>query len=97
MRGRTVHAEHLGDRIGLCDKQSRRSFLKIGGLAMGGLALPQILRAETSCGRERARQGVIMVFLPGGPPHQDMWDIKMDAPRDTRGEFTPIQTKVPRD
>ena len=36
-----------------------------------------------------------MVFLPGGPPHQDMWDLKMDAPSEIRGEFRPIRTKVP--
>ena len=62
----------LGERIGLCDKQSRRSFLKIGGLAMGGLALPEILRAEQSAGVNGHGKGIIMVFLPGGPPHQDM-------------------------
>ena len=36
-----------------------------------------------------------MVFLPGGPPHQDMWEIKTQAPREIRGEFNPIATSVP--
>lgn len=85
----------LGNRIGLCDHLSRRAFLQIGGLALGGLSLPQILQAQQAAGTGSSRKGVIMIFLPGGPPHQDMWDIKMDAPREIRGEFTPIQTKVP--
>jgi len=36
-----------------------------------------------------------MIYLPGGPPHQDMFDIKVDAPQEIRGEFKPISTKVP--
>ena len=85
----------LGDNLRMCDRVSRRSFLQIGGLALGGLTLPQVLRAEQAAGTSHAGKGIIMVFLPGGPPHQDMWDIKMDAPSEIRGEFTPIQTKVP--
>jgi hypothetical protein len=85
----------LGDSLRMCDRVSRRSFLHIGGLALGGLTLPQVLRAEQAAGTSHSSKGIIMVFLPGGPPHQDMWDIKMDAPAEIRGEFTPIQTKVP--
>ncbi len=59
---------------------------------MGGAALPQLLRAE---GGRRSQKAVIMVFLPGGPPHQDMFDLKPDAPREIRGEFSPIATNVP--
>jgi hypothetical protein len=72
---------------------SRRSFLQIGSLALGGISLPQLLRAE---GTSRTKhKSVIMIFLSGGPPHQDMVDLKMDAPDDIRGEFKPIRTKVP--
>src|SRR5881628_3403532 len=78
-----------------CDGLSRRNFLKIGGLAMGGLALPQILQAEAQMGIRRSHKSVIMIFLPGGPSHQDMFDLKMDAPSEIRGEFTPINTNVP--
>ncbi len=85
----------LGDRVRLCDNLSRRSFLSIGGLALGGLAMPQLLRAEQSIGMNGHGKGIIMIFLPGGPPHQDMWDIKVDAPSEIRGEFQPIQTSVP--
>jgi hypothetical protein len=78
-----------------CDGFSRRGFLKIGGLVMGGAALPDILRAEAASGVGRSHKAIIMVFLPGGPPHQDMWDIKMDAPDEIRGPFRPISTNVP--
>lgn len=85
----------LGRRHRLCDKASRRDFLKIGGLALGGLSLPQILRAEAESGVGRSQKAVIMVFLSGGPPHQDMVDLKPDAPAEIRGEFHPIRTNVP--
>jgi hypothetical protein len=85
----------LGNRTPMCDALDRRSFLRIGGLALGGLSLPEILQAEQASGVNANGKGIIMIFLPGGPPHQDMWDIKMDAPSEVRGEFLPIQTKVP--
>jgi hypothetical protein len=77
-----------------CDGVTRRSFLTIGGLAMGGLSLPDILRAEARAGRASSNKAVIMVFLSGGPPHQDMVDLKPDAPVEIRGEFNPIATSV---
>jgi len=80
---------------GFCDGLSRRSFLKIGGLALGGLSLPQLLEAQAASGETRSHKGIIMIFLPGGPPHQDFFDLKMDAPAEIRGEFRPIKTNVP--
>jgi len=83
---------------GFCDGVSRREFLRIGGLGMGGLALPALLRAEEASGIRSAgnrHKAVIMIFLPGGPSHQDMFDLKMDAPAEIRGEFRPISTNVP--
>src|SRR5436190_24120239 len=77
------------------DGLSRRNFLKIGGLAMGGMALPQILQAESQLGIRQSHKAVIMIFLPGGPSHQDMFDLKADAPSEIRGEFKPISTSVP--
>lgn len=82
-------------RNGFCDGVSRRDFLKIGGMVMGGLTLPQLLAAEAAAGISRSHKAIINVFLPGGPPHQDMWDIKVDAPAEIRGEFQPIATDVP--
>jgi hypothetical protein len=69
--------------------------LKIGGLLMGGLGLPQLLRAEARAGMGRSHKSIIMVFLAGGPPHQDMVDLKPHAPAEIRGEFQPIPTNVP--
>src|SRR2546429_1683131 len=79
---------------GFCDGVSRRNFLKIGALGLGGLALPQLLAAEAQLGIRRSQKSVIMIYLPGGPPHQDMYDLKMDAPSEVRGEFRPINTNV---
>lgn len=80
---------------GFCDGQSRRSFLQIGGLALGGFTLSDLLRAESRSPNPQRQKSVIMVFLPGGPPHQDMFDLKVDAPIEIRGEFDPISTNVP--
>ena len=78
-----------------CDGVSRRNFLKIGALGMGGLNLAQLLQAESQSGIRKSQKSVIMIYLPGGPPHQDMFDLKMDAPAEIRGEFKPIPTAVP--
>ena len=83
---------------GFCDGVSRRNFLRIGALGLGGLTLPQMLQAEAAAGIRSAgnqHKAVIMIFLPGGPSHQDMFDLKMDAPSEVRGEFKPIATNVP--
>lgn len=80
-----------------CDGHSRRHFLKIGGLALGGMSLPDILCAESTksaADRLRSHKAVIMIFLAGGPPHLDMFDLKPDAPLEIRGEFSPIKTNV---
>src|SRR6266487_4260472 len=90
----TIFGKPDGKRF--CDGISRRNFLKIGGLAMGGLALPDILRLQARAGQGTApHKAIIMIFLPGGPPHQDMVDLKPDAPKEIRGEFKPIKTNVP--
>ncbi len=83
-----------------CDGLSRRSFLQVGGLAMGGLSLPQVLAAEKAAPKTAKSGGlghkaVIMVYLPGGPTHHDMTDLKPDAPSDIRSPFKPIGTSVP--
>lgn len=78
-----------------CDGVTRRSFLQIGGLAVGGLTLPQLLAAEAQAKGGKSHKSVIMIFLCGGPPHQDMYDIKVDAPAEIRGPFDPIKTSVP--
>lgn len=79
---------------GFCDRVSRRDFMTIGGMALGGLALSDALRVEAAQGT-RSHKAIINVYLPGGPPHIDMWDLKPDAPAEIRGEYRPIATNVP--
>lgn len=74
---------------------SRRHFLKIGTLGLGGLSLPQLLRAEASAGIQSSRKSVILIYLVGGPPHQDMFDLKPDAPQEFAGPWRPTATNVP--
>jgi uncharacterized protein (DUF1501 family) len=87
-------------RSAFCDGLSRRSFLTIGGMALGGIALPDVLRAEAAQGgnpawRGQSHKAIINVYLPGGISHIDTWDPKPLAPAEIRGEFRPIQTNVP--
>jgi hypothetical protein len=87
----------LGRSHQLCDRLSRRSFLRIGALGMGAgaITLADVLRAEAQTTNLGRHKSVIHIFLGGGPPHQDMWEIKTNAPTEIRGEFQPISTKVP--
>jgi hypothetical protein len=80
-----------------CDGISRRSFLQIGALGLGAasLNLADVYRAEARSGTTSPHKAVINIFLGGGPPHQDMWEIKTEAPAEIRGEFKPIATRVP--
>src|SRR5688572_7046650 len=83
----------LGSKRRFCDGLNRRSFLQIGSLALGGLSLSDILRAEQ--GRGRSSKAVIMVYLSGGLSHHDSFDLKPDAPAEIAGEFKPIATRTP--
>ena len=94
--------EILGNRRSMCAGASRRQFLRIGGLALGGMSLPQILQAESQAtdsqgtvrGSKLPHKAVIMIYLSGGPSHQDMYDLKMNAPKEIRGTFKPISTNL---
>ncbi len=83
-----------------CDGVSRREFLQIGGLGAAGLALPDLFRARargappSAQGAGRAR-ACILLFMGGGPPQMDTFDLKPDAPAGVRGEFPPTATSVP--
>lgn len=86
----------FGDGSGpYCDRVSRRSFLQIGSLAVGGLSLSQLLQADQQRGRKGSHKAVIMVYLSGGLSHQDSFDLKPLAPAEIRGEFSPIPSSVP--
>lgn len=79
----------------LCDGVSRRDFLRIGGLALGGCTLRDLLAAEAQAGIQKSHKAVIMIYLVGGPPHQDMWDMKPEAPTEIAGPMRPTATNVP--
>lgn len=83
-----------GQRVRLCSGVSRRSFLKAGALGIGGLTLADLLRAEAVAGVGSSNKAVINIHLTGGPSHQDLFDLKPQAPVEYRGEFNPISTNV---
>jgi hypothetical protein len=86
-----------GARQRFCDGISRRGFLKIGAFG-AGLTLAEMLRARAlaqGAGKSSSGKAAIMIYLPGGPSHMDMYDLKPSAPVEFRGEFKPITTNVP--
>lgn len=89
----------LGRSMRRCDGVTRRSVLKAGVLSLGGLALPDLLRARAAAeaaGRAPADDlSVILVWLDGGPPQHETYDPKPDAPAEFRGPLKPIETRVP--
>lgn len=78
---------------------ARREFLRAGVLGLGGLTMPQLFQMRAAqaaaTGMADPDTSVIFVWLPGGPPHMDMYDMKPDAPAEYRGAFRPINTTVP--
>lgn len=81
-----------------CDGVSRRDFLTVGSLAIGGITLADQLRREAAAreaGTSIRRKSVILIWQAGGPSHLDMYDLKPTAPVEYRGEFKPIATNVP--
>ncbi|MBM4068126.1 MAG: DUF1501 domain-containing protein [Planctomycetes bacterium] len=83
-----------------CDGISRRGFMQIGAFG-AGLTLADMLRSRAAANPARGTQtssspkAAIMIYLPGGPSHMDMYDLKPNAPMEYRGEFRPIATNVP--
>src|SRR4051794_12338116 len=80
-----------------CDGLSRRDFLSVGTLGLGGLTLADLfrLRAHGGAAPRSPAKAVIMIFLSGGPSHIDTYDMKPHLPAEFRGEFQPIRTNVP--
>src|SRR5262249_47021844 len=74
---------------------SRRAFLRVGTLGLGGLTLADLLRLEAKAASGTSGKSIIMVYLPGGPSHIDLYDMKPEAPVGIRGEFHPTRTNVP--
>jgi uncharacterized protein (DUF1501 family) len=74
---------------------SRREFLTVGSLALGGLGLADVLRGRAAGGESHRDTSVIMLYLNGGPSQLETYDLKPDAPMEYRSVFAPIQTSVP--
>lgn len=86
-----------GESTRLCSGVSRRGFLQIGAVGVGGLTLAEMLRSRAAAAdRPQPRaKSIIMICLFGGPPHLDTYDLKPEAPAEYRGELRPIKTNVP--
>src|SRR6266566_1095013 len=84
-----------GSKQRFCDGITRRGFLKIGAFG-AGLSLAELLRLRALAGSAKPTptKSAIMIYLPGGPSHMDMYDLKPEAPAEFRGEFRPIDTNV---
>src|SRR5205814_8592389 len=80
-----------------CDGLTRRDFLRVGALGLGGLTLADLLRlrAAGAVAPEGRGKSVIMICLGGGPSHVDLYDMKPAAPAEFRGEFRPIKSNAP--
>jgi hypothetical protein len=88
--------------VRLCEGTTRRQWLRVGGLGAAGLLLPDLLRARATAAQPNdgvksfgRAKSCILVFLFGAPAHQDIWDLKPEAPSEVRGEFQPIASCVP--
>jgi len=78
-----------------CDGLSRRSFLRVGSLGIGGLSLPDLIRAESASGNGSSAKSIIHIHLDGGPPQMDMIDPKPDSPVEYRGDIKSIRSEIP--
>jgi hypothetical protein len=81
-----------------CDGSTRRDFLKVGALGMGGLMLPDLLRARAAAqqaGQPTRNTSVVWLWLGGGPTHVETFDPKMTAPMEFRSTVGAVQTNVP--
>src|SRR5258707_1116536 len=88
-----------GSRNGTnCDGGSRRDFLKVGALGMGGFLLPDLLRARASAaaiGKPSRNTSVVWLWLGGGPTHVETFDPKMSAPSEYRSVVGAVKTNLP--
>ena len=89
----------------LCDRLNRREAIRLGGLGALGLTLPTLLAAQSNAAPRQSAphpptrfgraKRCILLYMWGGPPHHDTFDLKPNAPREIRGEFAPIPPSVP--
>ena len=75
--------------------RSRRSVLKASLAGLGGLTLPGLMKLRAEGVTKSSGKSVILVWMTGGPSHIDTWDPKSNMPREIRGPFKTIPTKLP--
>jgi len=80
-------------RVSCSGPSTRRHFLRVGTLALGGLGLNHFLAAADQS--KVSDTSVILFWMWGGPSQLETYDMKPDAPVEYRGPFRPIQTDVP--
>lgn len=87
----------LFGELQMMDQFNRRDILQTGALGLFGLSLPQLLAGKELAENSAVRpaKSCILLFMWGGPAHQDTWDLKPAAPAEIRGEFQPISTATP--
>src|SRR5947209_1143646 len=85
----------LGRGCRFCDGITRRGFLRVSGSLAAGLGLAPRTGAGEPAEAASGHKAVIIVYLPGGPSHLDLFDLKPDSPAEVRGAFRPIRTRVP--
>src|SRR5205085_11892 len=90
-----------------CDGLTRRELLRVGGSAVFGLSLANLLALQEATAKQPNSEGsyggpgfnkaksVILVYLQGGPSHLDLWDPKDNVPSNVKSVFSPIDTKLP--
>ncbi|OAI51183.1 hypothetical protein AYO44_17215 [Planctomycetaceae bacterium SCGC AG-212-F19] len=76
-------------------RMGRRQFFRVGGAGLFGLTMAQLFEAQARAAEKATAKQMVVIWLGGGPPHQDTFDLKPDAPAEVRGEFKPIATNVP--
>ena len=86
-----------------CDGVTRRELLRVGGSAVMGVSLANLMSLQTATAQESQYGGVgfnkakrvILIYLQGGPSHLDLWDPKVNVPDNVKSVFKPIDTKLP--
>ena len=84
----------MNQKLNCLGPATRREFMRIGALALGGMTLPDVLASRAAAGNSSAETSVIMFWMWGGPSQLETYDLKPNAPSDYRGPFRPISTNV---
>ncbi len=86
-----------------CEGLTRRDCLGLGlgGFLGTGLANALALRGQALAASKSLKgpaprpASCILVWMDGGPSHYETFDPKPDAPKEIRGDYEPVCTKIP--